>query len=385
MRTNLLFIFALIILNGCSFFASDEENPVEPPAELVEIEQALEIDRIWSTKIGGSSSRLRLGLSPSSDGTIVYAGSFDGSILAFDVREGERVWQKRTDYSLSAGPSYQDNVLAFGTTDGDLVLFSSTNGDELWRKNIGSEILASPVMQNNIVVVKTVDGRLRGYSALDGRELWSIQQNVPALTLRGNTQPIISATYVVAGFDNGKLGAYELLSGDTVWEIQVVSPTGSTEIDRLVDMSAGLQIVSGYVFAAGYNGRAIAVELQNGQLIWQQELSSFSGLSVDFSSLYLTDSFSNIVALDRNSGAVIWEQKMFRLRDLTTPIPYLGNLVVGDLEGYIHWIDTRDGNVIARDRVTNESIIGRPLVVGDRLIIQSEGGTLAAYTISSVS
>ncbi|OUU79741.1 MAG: outer membrane protein assembly factor BamB [Gammaproteobacteria bacterium TMED78] len=385
MKFSLIIFFYTILLSGCSFFANDEEDPVEPPAELIDIDQELDINRVWRTKIGSGSSRLRLGLSPSSDGDNVYAGSYDGSILAFDIREGRRVWSRNTDYSLSAGPAYLNNILAFGTSDGDLVLFDSDSGEELWKKNIGSEILASPVMQNNIIAVKTVDGRIRGYSSLDGRELWSIQQNIPALTIRGNTKPIISGTYIVAGFDNGRLGAYELLSGDTAWEVQVISPSGSTEIDRLVDMSAGLQIVSGFVFAAGYNGRAVAVDLQTGQLIWQQEVSSLTGLGVDFSSLYLTDEFSNIFALDRSSGAIIWQQNVFRLRDLTAPIPYLGNLVVGDLEGFIHWIDSRDGRVIARDRVANESIVSSPLVVGDRIIVQSEGGTLAAYSISSAN
>jgi outer membrane protein assembly factor BamB len=366
--------------SGCAMFGGGDEDPIEPPAELVDFDATIDVQRLWNTRVGGNSERLRLGLSPATDGARIYAGSFNGRVGAFDAIEGDQIWEADTDVPLTAGPGYGGGILALGTTDGDLIALSAETGEEQWRENVGSEILASPAIGSGVVVVRSVDGRLRGFSAADGRNLWSVVQNVPALTTRGNTAPYIAGTVVVTGFDNGRLGAYDISSGDPLWEVAVAIPTGRTELDRLVDMSAGVQVVGNDVYAVGL-GRAVGIALETGLVLWQQELSSFAGLGADFNNVYITNELSQVVALDRTSGTPRWRQEELRLRDLTAPTRFGRTIVVGDLEGYVHWLSPDDGRFLARERVSSQRIVAAPLVVGSNLFMQTEDGTLAAYTI----
>ena len=372
-----LAVTVLALSGGCA--TNDEVG--EQPAELQTFEEKIEVRRIWSARLGGSSERLRLGLSPATDGARIYAGSYEGQAAAFDAETGRRIWNVQTNLPLSAGPTYGNGALAFGTTDGDLIVLDSETGEERWRRAVGAEVLAAPAIANDILALRSVDGRLRGYSAIDGRELWSVEQSVPALTMRGNTAPAISEGVVVTGFDNGRLSSYELDSGDPMWEIIVAVPSGRTELERLIDVSAGLKVVGGDVFAVGYHGRALAISLQNGLIIWQQEFSSYSGLGVDLNSVYITDEYSEVVALDKAIGTPRWRQDGLRLRDVTAPSPYGNTIVVGDFEGYLHWLDPSDGSFIARERVANRPIYGTPLVVGANLFAQAEDGTLSAYRL----
>jgi outer membrane protein assembly factor BamB len=346
-----------MLVSGCAMFGGDDdEDPFELPAELVDFEPTLEVDEVWSVDVGGSAEQLRLGLGPATDGTLVYAGSHDGQAGAFEVETGRRRWQARLDLPLAAGPGYGLGVLAFGTNDGDLVTLEAATGEERWRRQIGSEVLASPAISGDVVVVRSVDGRLRGFSMLDGRELWTVEHQMPPLTLRGTTAPVIAGDTVVAGFDNGRLGVYELASGDVLWEAPMAAPAGRTELERLVDISAGLAVVGGQIFAVGYNGRAIGVTLDTGQLMWEQELSSYAGL-----------------------GA--WRQSALRLRDVTAPTFYRGTVVVGDFEGYLHWLSADNGQFVARERLAQQRIGVAPIVVGDYVVAQGDDGRLAAYTI----
>ncbi len=351
----------------------------EAPAELESFDERIEIRRLWSTRVGRGAERLRLGLSPSTDGARIFAASHGGDVMALDLASGRRIWSSQTNLPLSAGPAHGGGVLALGTTDGDLIAIDSETGSELWRRAVGGEVLAPPAIGGEVVALRTVDGRLRGYSSLDGREIWAVVQTVPALTMRGNTAPHVAGISVVAGFDNGRLGAYELASGDVFWEFPVAAPSGQTELDRLVDISAGLQVAGNDVFAVGYHGRAIGVALENGVVLWQQELSSHAGLGVDVSSVYVTDEFSELVALDRGTGTPRWRQDALRLRDVTAPSAYGNMIVVGDFEGFVHWMDPRDGSFVARERAASNRIAAAPLVVGRNVIVQSEDGTVAAY------
>src|SRR5690606_10493131 len=137
------------------------------------------------------------------DGQRVYAGSFDGRVVALDVETGRPVWSIKTRLPLSAGPGLGAGVLAFGTNDGRLVVFDAATGEEHWRAPVGAEVLAAPAVGTDTIAVRTTGGRLRAFSLSGGAELWSVTQSRPALVMRGYPEPRISGRTVVAGFDNG--------------------------------------------------------------------------------------------------------------------------------------------------------------------------------------
>ena len=361
---------------GCA-----HKNRGEPPAALTSIEQTLDVRKLWSAKVGGKSERLRLGLRPATDGARIFAGSHAGEAISFDAQTGRKVWSVKTDLPLSAGPAYGEGSLAFGTTDGDLLLLDADTGAERWRVPVGSEVLAAPAIGPNVVVLRTVDGRLRGFSSQDGSTLWTVEQNLPALTIRGNTVPRVAGAFVVSGFNNGRVGAYNLSTGEAVWELAIANPAGATELDRLVDVGSGLSIVGDDVYVVGYQGRAVGIDLQTGVVLWQQDMSSYAGLGADVDKVYVTNDFDAVVALDRARGSTLWSQDALRRRDVTAPTRYENSLVVGDYDGYVHWLDPDDGHFIARAHAAGGRICAAPLVVGENVYVQADDGTVAAYTV----
>jgi outer membrane protein assembly factor BamB len=362
---------------GCS----GKKEKAEPPAKLVDFKATLDVRRAWSQKVGGGTERLRLGLHPASDGARVYAGAADGHVKAFDAVTGKLVWQAKTNLPLAAGPGYGDGVLAFGTSDGDLVVLDTANGMEKWRDAVGSEVLASPAIGSGIVVLRSVDGRLRGFSVRDGSTIWTVEQELPSLTVRGNTVPRLAGNVVVAGFNNGRVGAFEIANGDAAWEVAIANPSGRTELDRLVDVSSSIQVVATEAYVVGYHGRVVGIDISTGVVLWQQDMSSFAGLSADFTTVYVTTDVDSVIALDRRAGAQVWRQDSLRLRDVTAPTRFGNTIAVGDFEGYLHFLDTGDGHFVAREHATKGRIVGDPLVVGENVVVQGEDGTIAAYTV----
>ena len=257
-------IAALALLAVTLAACAGSKDTSEPPAELTEFEATLDIDRVWSGKVGGESERLRLGLRPATDGARIFAGAYDGQVASFDAESGDKVWKIKTGLALTAGPGFGDGTLVFGTADGELLALDAATGEERWRQAIGSEVLAAPAVGTGVVAVRTVDGRLRGFSLANGSTLWTVEQNLPSITLRGNTAPRVAGTLVVSGFNNGRVGAYEIADGDPAWEVAIANPTGRSELERLVDVGAGLSIVGNDVYVVGYHGRAVGIDLETG-------------------------------------------------------------------------------------------------------------------------
>jgi len=357
------------------------KDTVEPPAELVSFEQTLDIRQAWKHKVGNGSERLRLGLAPVSDGRRVFAGAYDGTAEAFSLLDGEILWSTDTGQSLTAGPGVGGGIIVFGTSEGSLLALDAETGEVRWERPVGSEVLSPPAVNASLVAFRTDNGRLNAAAIDDGDELWSVLQTTPLLTLRGNSSPIIVNNAVVAGFDNGRVAAYDIEEGFGRWERALATASGRTEIERLVDVGVDLQVLGGTVYAASFQGTAAAIDLASGVVLWERRLSSFTGIGVDTRNVYVTDDVSTVIALDRQLGTEAWRQSALRLRDVTAAVRHGAALVVGDYDGYVHWLDVNDGHFLARTRVASAQIAAKPLAVGPLVFIQSEDGTLAAFEI----
>jgi outer membrane protein assembly factor BamB len=230
-----------------------------------------------------------------------------------------------------------------------------------------------------LVIARTVDGRLQALSAADGSVRWTVEEIVPRLSLRGTAMPILTGEAVVAGFDNGKLVAVDVNTGDTLWNVTIDSPTGRTELDRLADIDAPAAASGKDVFVAGFQGRVAMLDMDNGQIWWAKDASSYRGFGLDERVMYLTNANGLVTALRRTDGNQQWEQAALRQRGLTAPAVVGESLVVGDYEGYLHWLSKVDGSVQARAKTDGERITNAPQVAEGRVYVQTDGGKLIAF------
>ncbi len=375
----LLLASSAVLIAGCGLFGGDDD--VLPPKELIKFEATLPIKKVWSTKLGKGSEFLRVSLSPAGDGKRIYAASQNGVVSALNPENGKKFWRVELDLPLSAGPGVGEGYVVVAGSDGELVCLAGNDGREIWRINMDGESLARPLIRNGSIVIQTIDGKLQVYSAFDGSEQWSIVQDTPRLTLRGTSSPIIVGTTVVAGFDNGRLVGTNLNTGVTQWEAMLSPPSGRSDLDRLADVDGTLAVVGQDIYAVGYHGRLAAVASESGQILWARDISTHVGVGVDFTNVYSLDETGELIALLRRNGSEVWRQDALLRREPTSPVAFDNTVAIGDFEGYVHLFSNVDGRPVARIRVGKGLLSGSPVVIGNRLYVQSESGVLAAYAV----
>lgn len=372
-------IAATVLLSSCGLFG-DKDVELEPK-KLVKIQNTLKIKRLWSSKIGGASEFLLVGLRPASDGTSIYAASQDGKVVAIDPDSGKKRWKSDLEIELSAGPAAGEDVVVVASKDGFVILLDAKSGAERWRTYIGGETLARPLIKDDAIVVQSIDNRLRALSIYDGKQRWEVEQSMPLLTVRGASSPLLVGSHVVAGFDNGRLLAVNASTGDIEWESMLSLPTGRSDLDRLADIDGSIAVVGQDIFAGGYHGRIASIAAESGQVLWSREISTHVGVAADWNSVYTARDDGEVIALARNNGADTWRNDDLLRRDPTLPVPFHTTVVVGDFEGYLHFFSSIDGDPVARLRFGRKAITSQPLVVANRLYIQSDDGTLAAFEV----
>lgn len=369
-RTALLGV-ALSLLLGCA-----SRSVREPPTPLANVDAETTVKSIWTADIGSATAR-HLILTPALTGETVYVADADGKVSAYAADSGRRVWRTELDVPVSGATGVGDGLVLVATRKGAVIALDQASGKHLWRAAVSSEVLAPPAASRGIVVVQTIDGKLIGLSAADGKRVWLYDRTEPALSVRGTSAPIIATDVVLTGFASGRLVAVQLRDGRLLWELPVSQPRGRNEIERLVDIDAPPLVSGETLYAASYHGKLIAVDLRNGSIAWSRDVSTHTGLAVDATRVFLTDENGQVLAFDQRTGASLWKQDKLRGRELNAPVFVDDYVVVGDFEGYVHWLAPDDGHLVARFRVGSRPIRA-PGVLGSSALYVVAGDTLAA-------
>jgi outer membrane protein assembly factor BamB len=374
------FLLCLLMLSSGCAWLGDRDNSA-PPAKLEAFEETTRLKKIWSHDTGKGTNDQLLKLVPAIADGIVYVADHNGRVVALNADNGKKIWKTNTDVLLSAGPGIGGQLVLVGTSNGDLIALGADDGAVRWHIAVTSEILAVPKVHLGVVIIQTVDGNLSGYDSESGKRLWIFDRTVPVLTLRGTSSPLIIDDIVMAGFANGKLVALDIRSGRQLWEATVAVPSGRSELERLVDIDADLVMHKGILYVISFQGHLAAVDLEDGAVLWNRELSSFSGLSVDNTQVYVTDDISQVWALSNNNGQSMWKQDGLLHRAVTGPVRFDDFVVVGDFAGYVHLFNAADGQPAGRVRVDRAGVQLMPVVDGQRLYVLGAGGKLVAYEL----
>jgi len=371
---------AVLLLNGCSWIKSwGDDDDADAPAELVEFEATLKVGKVWSTGVGKGLDKAGRQLRPVYSSGSLYAADYKGLLMAVDADNGRKLWEIKTKLPFTGGPGISDNLLLMGTQDGEVFAFDASTGTQLWSATVTSEVLAAPAEADGIVVVRCIDGRVFGLDADTGQRVWIYDHNVPLLTLRGNAPVLLRAGVVFIGYDGGQVVALRLDDGTLMWEQTLVTVEGRTELDRLSDIDGQLVFIASDLLVSSYKNRLASLAADSGRLLWFKDISSATGVSIDRINLALSDKDGNLWLLDRRNGAESWKLDQLQRRGLTRPVFYGSFVVVGDQEGYLHWVNISDGHFAAREKVGGKGFSGPPLVVGNTLYVMTKKGELTAF------
>ncbi|MGB1581230.1 MAG: outer membrane protein assembly factor BamB, partial [Nevskiales bacterium] len=314
---------------------------------------------------------------------VVFAADEDGKVVALSADKGKRLWRVDVDKPLSAGPGLAGDMVLVGTHDGEVLALDRRDGSQRWAIQLSGEVLAPPGGDGNIVVVRCFDGRIYGLAADSGQRLWVQQTAVPTLSLRGVGGPVIVAGRVLVGLDNGKVLAIDAVTGQPVWESVVSVPVGRTELERLVDVDAEPLEIDGTVYAVSYAGDMTAFDLARGQTLWRAEVASITGIAGFLDWLFVSSRDGAVIAIDRNNGDILWEQKALLYRELSRPVIHNGLVAVADLDGYVHWLSPQNGQILGRDRPVKERVSTPPVVADRQLYLRADDGRLTAVVVKT--
>ncbi|MFL2491849.1 MAG: outer membrane protein assembly factor BamB [Luminiphilus sp.] len=376
----------MLLISGCSTFQEwfgSEGEDATAPVQLERIDSKVSLKKRWSSKIGDGQGDGFYKITPTLIDGVIYVASSDGEVAAINAANGARLWRVELERPLSGGVGHHNRSLYLGGADGSVLQLSAEDGAVEWEAAVSGEVLAAPVVSDDWVIVQTYDGKLLGFRSGAEEPSWTFTSDVPVLTLRGTSAPILVGGNAIAGFGDGKVVAVDVDSGNVSWEARIGVPQGSSEIDRIVDVDGAMTQQGIELFVASYQGRLAALDSRTGRKLWQQNVSSVTGTNVGFGNVYVADVDGTLSAFLRTGQGVRWQNIELGYRELSRPTPVSSYVATVDFEGYLHLLSQVDGQIVGRSKIGGDAARADMIADSGRLIIYADNGQLLAYELEA--
>ena len=355
-------------------------SPAVKPAELVKFKPTAKARVVWRASVGEAENYI---FTPAVYEGAVYAAGADGRLARFDAARGKRVWRINTKEPLSGGVGADAGLVVVATKKG-AVLAYDLNGKLAWKAQVSSEVLMAPRAAQGVVVVRSGDGKIFALDAKDGKQQWEYRFTLPPLLLRSDSGVVIQRGVVLAGLAAGRVVALNLTNGNVLWEATLAQPKGANELERITDIAATPTVSADQACAVAFQGRVGCYDFARGTLLWSRDASAYVAVEVDPITVYMSDARSSVFAMDKNTGATVWKQDKLFARQLSAPLEVGLYLALGDFEGYVHFLDRDTGAFAARLSTDGSGIRARPVRLGSNLLLQTRDGGLYVVSVKTI-
>ncbi len=383
LRISLL-IAAALMLSSCSWGIWDflRDSKAKRPDKLVDFKEEVTFHKNWSTSVGNGQGDLFNRLKPALVGGVIYAAGNDGAVAAVTTKDGRKQWHTDLDVEITGGVGAAAGLVLVGTEDGVVYALDAGNGKTRWKSSVSSEVLSAPATDGKIVVVQSIDGRITGLNATDGTQVWTYEGQVPALSLRGTSSPLVLGNTVLSAQAGGSVISLALDNGTLRWEERVTLPKGKSDIDRLVDIDGDLVVGdANMLLVPSYQGNFSVIDIATGQTRWRIKASSYVGATFGFGNAYIVADNDIVLAYKVGTDTPQWTNDKMKLRSLSPPLGFSNYVAAGDSEGYLHLLAQSDGRFVARVKVDGDGIRSHLLAEGSTLYVFGNSGDLVSYTI----
>lgn len=360
-------IATAVLLAGCS------STPSKPqPGPLPAVFGGFSANKVWTARTGAITTPLQ---AIAVANRVVIASS-QGLLMALQAENGQEEWRLQLKDSLTAGVGSDGHRHAVVTSGNELVVVQ--DGRELWRQRLSAQAFTAPLVAGERVFVQTADRSVLAFDGASGQRLWQLQRNADPLVLRqAGVLTALGDTLLVG--HGGRLSALQPLNGQLRWEVVIGSSRGTNEVERLVDLVAGISRQGHTVCARSFQTAVACVDAVRGQTLWSRPSQGHQGLDGDGTLVFGVESDSRLRAWQRQDGQPSWSEDQYRFRQLTAPRVWGPAIAFGDGQGQVHFLARESGRTLQRLATDGTPVVLQPVVAGQTLVTVNRSGLVTGW------
>lgn len=364
---------ALVSAAALSLVACSSSPSKPQPAPLLPVTNLLHANQAWVAQVGVTPALM----TPAVDRGQVVVASQAGTVTAFEAANGRSLWRADVGSPIAVGVGFDGDTAAVVTQDNQLVAVSG--GKVTWRVRLPARVFTAPLVAGRRVFVLAGDRSIAAFDANNGAKLWSQPaRGTEALVLQQSGVLMAVGNNLVAGIA-GRLTGLSPDNGSTRWETVIANPRGVNEIERLVDIVAGVGRVGDQLCVRAFQSAVGCVDAARGQLVWSKSANGGVGVAADADAVYGVENNGRVQAWRRRDGESQWNTDVLLHRGLTAPLAAGRSVAVGDSAGFVHLLSRENGSVLNRLSTDGSAIVAAPALAGQTLVAVTRNGGVYAW------
>lgn len=364
--TPALLLAGAALLAACSTANKPKPTPLEPLTPSIAGRQ------VWSAGIGSIDFPLAVAVR---NGQFIAAAS-NGTVLALNAETGAEVWRAQAGAVLSAGVGSDGRFSAVVTRNNEVVVFEGPQ--QRWKQRVPARVVTAPLVAGERVFVLAVDRSVHAFDALDGRRLWSFQRPGDALTLAQAGVLMAARNQLLVG-QGGRLVALDALRGTVVWDVTVATPRGSNEVERLADLVGPAVRNGDRVCMRSFQNAVGCVDLARPALLWTRNQGGLQAVGGSADRIVGGDASDRLSSWHAATGELAWSNERLLYRGLSGALAVGPSVVIGDSQGWVHFLSAADGSPQLRLPTDGKAVVGTPVLSGTTVLVTTRAGGLFAF------
>jgi outer membrane assembly lipoprotein YfgL len=348
-------------LAGCA-------SPPPEPAALEPFTPSLKGQQIWSRTMGP----LVPGQSVAVVGERFVLATQAGELITLDAATGLPRERVRIGTPISAGVGSDGVHSAVVTRDNELVVVAA--GAIRWKTRLNMRVVTPPLVAGERVFVQGVQRTVEAYDAHDGRKLWTFQRPAAEALALAQTGVLMAYQNTLLVGMGARMVALDPLLGSVRSEHVIATPRGTNEVERLADLVGPAGRAGDVVCVRAFQSGVGCVDMARLALLWSRPNAGFQGLAADGDFVFGATTTDRLTAWRQPTGDVVWSTDRLRNRGLSTPLLFDRTVVMGDAQGWVHFLSRDKGETLFRWFTDESGVMAPPVRAAKNVLVLTRAG-----------
>ena len=306
---------------------------------------------------------------------------FDGNGTIFKLDENlTLVWKKNIyskkekKLSLSLNFSYDQKKIIVTDNLAYIYALDVMNGNVIWKQKNSSAFNSEIKIENDKIYTVDFDNVLNCYSIVDGKRLWEYKSENTFIKSIKKLSLVLSDDKAIFINSVGDINALDLQNGNLIWQ----TPTQGifTNENYFSIIYSDIVLDDKTLLISNNNKELFALELGTGSILWKQNISSISRSSIIDKMIFTINDNGYLIVIDKENGNILrstnikTNQKKYRNSKPTGFVIAKNKIYLSLNNGYLIKANIMSGKPENAFKIANK-FISRSYIVNKKLYILS--------------
>jgi outer membrane protein assembly factor BamB/predicted MPP superfamily phosphohydrolase len=308
---------------------------------------------------------------------LVFTTNTNGEILALKKINGKPAWKFKTNGKIYSIPVVKDNIVVAGSSDNTIYALTAKTGKLLWKMETGKAVLGNPVIDKNTVYIGASDGHFRAINLKTGKLQWDFA-DVKGFVV---TKPLIYKSKIYFGCWNNDFYCLDISNGNLIWK------WNNESSNRMFSPAACFPVATNNrVFLVAPDRFMTALDATTGNVIWRKQMPDIRvresmGLSNDSTVVFVKTMEGNVhgISATANDMQSIWKSNVALGYEICpTAIVENNNVVfVPTQSGVTVALDRQSGKVLWKHKISNGLVTNLLPIANNQLLVTTMDGKIS--------